>query len=251
MALQGQPKKDNSASVRCHCPALIRLLRTDDSGWYICEYRPNHNHKLLSTCAEKLHFPSHRHIDKFTRELVGQLRENNVNLGKVYSIMGSFFGRMENVPFTKRCLRNLYGKISREQADDDVKKTMDIFSEMKANDCEFTYTVQVDDESRIRTLMWTNGRSKLQYHHFGDVVTFDTTYKTNLYDMPFGLFVGVNNHFQSVIYAGVLMREEKIENFEWVFKEFVKMMGGKVPLTILTGNLAAPYYDYSLSVEQM
>jgi hypothetical protein len=40
-------------------------------------------------------------------------------------------------------------------------------------------------------------------------VTFDTTYITNLYDMPFGLFVGVNNHFQSIIFGGVMMRDEK------------------------------------------
>ncbi|MEI4913948.1 hypothetical protein Q8G39_28265, partial [Klebsiella pneumoniae] len=46
--------------------------------------------------------------------------------------------------------------------------------------------------------------------------------------------VGVNNHFQSIILAGVLMINETIEAFEWVFKEFVKLMGGKPPATILT-----------------
>lgn len=56
-----------------------------------------------------------------------------------------------------------------------------------------------DNESRIKNLMWTTGSSRMQYKFFGDVVTFDTIYKTNLYDMPFGLFVGVNNHFQSII----------------------------------------------------
>ena len=136
---QGKPKTANSTSCRVECPAMIRLLRTDDHGWYICESRTNHNHKLLNTCAAKLHFPSHRHIDKYTRDLVSQLRENNVNLSKVYSIIGSFFGKLENVPFTKRCLKTLCGKISQEQADDDVKKTMEVFSEMKARDSEFTY----------------------------------------------------------------------------------------------------------------
>jgi hypothetical protein len=82
---------------------------------------------MLKTCAQKLHFHSHRHIDKYTRELVLQPRENNVNLSKVYSIIGTFFGRMENIPFTKRCLRNLCGKISRDQADEDVRKTMNLF----------------------------------------------------------------------------------------------------------------------------
>ena len=27
-----------------------------------------------------------------------------------------------------------------------------------------------------------------------DVVVFYTTYKVNVYDMPFGIFVGINNH---------------------------------------------------------
>lgn len=107
----GKPIKENNSSCRTLCPAMIRLLRTDDQGWYICECRTPHNHKLLSTYASKLHFPSHRYIDLYTRELVSLLRQNNVNLSKVYSIIGTFFGRIENVPFTKRCLRTLCGKL--------------------------------------------------------------------------------------------------------------------------------------------
>ncbi|KAM0831899.1 hypothetical protein ACQ4PT_022119 [Festuca glaucescens] len=77
------------------------------------------------------------------------------------------------------------------------------------------------------------------YQHFGDVITFDTTYETNIYKMPFGMFVGVNNHFQSVIFAGVLLTNETAANFKWAFEEFVAMMGGKAPQTILTDQSLA------------
>lgn len=64
--------------------------------------------------------------------------------------------------------------------------------------------------------------------------------------MPFGLFVGVNNHFQSIIFGGVLMRDETLESFRWVFKEFVPMVNGKSPLTILTGKFLSKPIDTSI-----
>ncbi|XP_071676735.1 protein FAR1-RELATED SEQUENCE 5-like isoform X2 [Lolium perenne] len=87
-----------------------------------------------------------------------------------------------------------------------------------------------------------------QYTCFGDVVVFDTTYTTNLYKMPFGLFVGVNNHFQTVIYVGILMSEETIEGFNWAYKEFVSLMGGKAPLTMLTDQCRAMEVDIGMTL---
>jgi hypothetical protein len=51
---------------------------------------------------------------------------------------------MENVPFTKWSLKNSCSKLNREQSDNDAKKMMDIFAELKACDPDFNYNVQVD-----------------------------------------------------------------------------------------------------------
>lgn len=69
--------------------------------------------------------------------------------------------------------------------------------------------------------MWASGSSRLQYS-FGAVITFDTTYRTN--------------HFQSMILAGVLVRYETQESFEWGLSEFLRSMGGSPPMTILTDD---------------
>jgi hypothetical protein len=60
-------------------------------------------------------------------------------------------GSNENVLFTKRSLKTLCGKLNREQSDDDIRKTIDVFKELEAADPVFTYTAQVDNEiMRVR-----------------------------------------------------------------------------------------------------
>jgi hypothetical protein len=73
----------------------------------------------------------------------------------------------------------------KEQADDDIKKTIKAFDEFGTKDPEFMFRVQANGEGRVKNLIWTTGASRMQYKFFRDAITFDTTYKINLYDIPF------------------------------------------------------------------
>lgn len=101
-----------------------------------------------------------------------QLRENSVSIGKVYNIIVSLFGAMSNVPFSKRALWGLCGEISRDQVDDDVRKTMEVFAELGGKHSGLNYKVQPGEERRVRLEQ-----------------VACSTYRMSLYDMPFGPLV--------------------------------------------------------------
>ena len=110
------------------------------------------------------------------------------------------------------------------------------FEDMEAQNENFFYDVQVDEEDRIKNIFWANASCRAAYADFGDCVTFDTTYKTNKLHMPLAVFVGANNHLQSCIFALALIGEEDEDSFKWVFSTFLRCMRGKQPMVILTGQ---------------
>ena len=65
------------------------------------------------------------------------------------------------------------------------------------------------------------------YAHFGDVVSFDTTFGMNRDSRHFGVFVGFNQFREIVVFGAVLMYDETFESFKWRFETFVKAHNGK------------------------
>ena len=61
--------------------------------------------------------------------------------------------------------------MNQQQGDDDIRKTIQLFSDLKGKNPNFVDSVLVDEESKIRALMWTDGKSLHQYKFFGDAIT--------------------------------------------------------------------------------
>ncbi|KAI5004929.1 hypothetical protein ZWY2020_032172 [Hordeum vulgare] len=126
-----------------------------------------------------MHWKPHKHIDKYMKDIVKQLRQNNVSLGKVYSIIGRLFGVAENVLFTKRSLKNLCRKMNKEQSDGDATKTMEIFAEMKANDPEFNYAGQGGVVLKLNIPLERHASklyTRAMFEQFGDALYISWSY---------------------------------------------------------------------------
>nr|XP_043625711.1 protein FAR1-RELATED SEQUENCE 1-like [Erigeron canadensis] len=102
-------------------------------------------------------------------------------------------------------------------------------------DCKMKINVIVnDDEGHLRNVFWADARSRAAYKSFGDVVSFDSTYLTNKYSMPFAPFVGVNHHEHSILFGCGLLSAEDKETYEWLFKSWLECMDGSPPKAIIT-----------------
>jgi hypothetical protein len=52
--------------------------------------------------------------------------------------------------------------------------------------------------------------------------------------MIFAPFTGVNHHLQSVFFGAAFLLNEQEESYVWLFKTFLKAMGGEAPGLIIT-----------------
>nr|XP_051202634.1 protein FAR1-RELATED SEQUENCE 5-like [Lolium perenne] len=95
----------------------------------------------------------------------------------------------------------------------------------------------------MRTFISDNGKysmSRQDYADFGDVLVFDSTYKTNRYAMPFIPFVGINNHRRTHLFLHApLSRTEKEVTYKWLLETFPKAMYQQKPKGIITDGDAA------------
>ena len=92
----------------------------------------------------------------------------------------------------------------------DMQETLDHFKALKNEDSEFFYKLKLDTDHRIECLFWIDGAARHAYiESYGDIVSFDATYMTNMYDMPFTPFIGINMHGQSFMLECAFIRYKK------------------------------------------
>ncbi|XP_019166897.1 PREDICTED: uncharacterized protein LOC109162669 [Ipomoea nil] len=109
-----------------------------------------------------------------------------------------------------------------------ISKYLDLKSDY--DDMYFEYEANENDQ--LERVFWANGMTRKQYSVFGDVVSFDATYKTNRYSLVFVPFTGIDHHKKCVTFAAALIAREDVDSYCWVLRNFRNAMGSTPPLTI-------------------
>jgi zinc finger SWIM domain-containing protein 3 len=140
-----------------------------------------------------------------------------------------------NVGYTLTDQKNhLRTKRQREMAYGQAGSMLKFFRDKICENPSFQYHLQLDCEEHIANIFWVDAKMLLDYAHFGDVVTFDTTFGTNKEYRPFGIFLGLNQFRETTIFGAALMFDETRDSFIWLFETFLAAHNGRQPRTIYT-----------------
>ncbi|KAL4304329.1 hypothetical protein GQ457_10G016650 [Hibiscus cannabinus] len=226
-------KQYNKLETRTGCPAIIRFT-VQDNHWIVTRFISEHNHELATPSKRHL-LRSARSLPKDKANVINSMVSAGIRPTDVYSYMSNEARGSENVGFTKRDCYNYVNKQKMMVIEaGDGQSLLNHFKVRAAEDPMFFYTVQVDQENRMTNFFWRDGRSRIDYDCFGDIVVFDTTYRTNRYNLICAPFVGINHHRQTIMFGCAFLLDETAASFTWLFKSFLQSMGNQSPKTIMT-----------------
>ena len=141
-------------------------------------------------------------------------------------LLATLHGSRADIGYTDKDLANLLAKLRGEHKYTDMQDTIECFKTMKEADKDFYYKYKLDEFDMVECIYWVEGAARRAYRHYKDCVSFDTTYLTNIYKMPFAPFIGISNHGQSIQFGCAFIRNELTSSFVWLFQTFLHAMRG-------------------------
>ncbi|XP_020272197.1 protein FAR1-RELATED SEQUENCE 5-like [Asparagus officinalis] len=186
-------KRRRTVSSRCGCKAKVVFKFYGLKGYNVLSFVEEHSHFLVSGSGK--HF----------------LKSNRV-LGLAHKKL-VFDGAKANMRDVKLYI-----------GDRDAQMIIEKFTDKKEMSDGFFDDYAVDEDGRLTRIFWADVIGRRNYDVFGDVISFDSTYSTNKYNIRFVPFTGLDNYKKCVVFVAGLIAKEDIDNYVWIFDVFMKCM---------------------------
>lgn len=231
-AAENRSKRQRTIT-RVGCKAQMTVKKQTSGKWAVSKLVKEHNHELVP--PDKVHcLRSHRHVSGPARSLIDTLQAAGMGPSGVMSVLIKESGGINNVGFTKVDCQNYMSSSRQRTLGGGGQLVFDYLKRMQDEDPGFFCSIQGDFENSTGNIFWADANSRLNYRYFGDTVTFDTTYRTNRYRVPFAPFTGWNHHGQPVLFGCALLLNESESSFVWLFQTWLAAMSGRHPISITT-----------------
>ncbi|XP_025636363.1 protein FAR1-RELATED SEQUENCE 5-like [Arachis hypogaea] len=166
---------------------------------------------------------------------VDSMKQFGIPISKIMAYMAGQSGGYGMLQFTKRDLYNyVHGQRLAQISDGDAAATVS-YLEGKANADMTTvarYTQTADNQ--LGCLFWVDGEMMSDYQLFGDVLAFDSTYRSNKYKKLLVVFSESNHHKQTTIFGFALLEDKEVRSYRWLLLNLVDVMGEKTSCVVVT-----------------
>lgn len=234
-------------SVRCGCDAKLYLTKeivNSATQWYVSQFSNIHNHELLEDDEVRL-LPAYRKIQEADQERILLLSKAGFPVNRIVKLLEIEKGLQPGqLPFIEKDVRNFVRTCKKtvqendallnNKRESDAMELLEACKHMTEKDADFVYVYTTDENEKVENIAWSYGHSARAFPAFGDVVTFDTSYRSITYGLLLGIWFGMDNHGKAIFLGCVLLQEESANSYSWALQTFVRFMRGRRPQTILT-----------------
>lgn len=234
-------------SVRCGCDAKMYLTKEVVDGqaqWYVSQFSNVHNHELLEDDQVRL-LPAYRKIQEADQERILLLSKAGFPVNRILKVLELEKGvQPGQLPFIEKDVRNFVRTCKKtvqendamlsEKRENDLQKLLEACKAMAQKNDGFVYNYSTEENGKVENIAWAYGDSVRAFSVFGDVVTFDTTYRSITYNLLLGVWFGISNHGRAIFLGCALLQDETSQSFSWALQVFIQFMRGGQPQTIVT-----------------
>ncbi|XP_073057317.1 protein FAR1-RELATED SEQUENCE 5-like [Primulina eburnea] len=225
---------------RSKCKAKLRITRQRGGEWTVGRFVTEHNHEMLAVDQRHL-LRSSRNISYAQKSILESMVNSGITVSNAVSYMENEAQGPQNLSFIRKDAYDYLGRMKKQTKvkNGDVSTLLHHFINKSNKESNFYWNVQLDDDNIVMNFFLRDSRCQADYEFFGDILSVDTTYRTNRYNLICAPFVGINPHRQIVMFGLAFMSDETESSFEWLFKTFLDSMNGKQPETIFTDQFQA------------
>ncbi|XP_021742777.1 protein FAR1-RELATED SEQUENCE 5-like [Chenopodium quinoa] len=147
-----------------------------------------------------------------------------VNIGPVatFRMMKEIVGGYDNIGASKQDFKNFHRDLKAYIQGSDAQMFVDNFTNKKLMWSAFFFDFEMDEDYCLCRALWADPLCKKSYALFGDMILLQI------------VSAWVDHRKSWITFAAGFIAKEDIVSFEWLFRSFLKAMGGNEPNCMIT-----------------
>nr|KAJ0194940.1 hypothetical protein LSAT_V11C700374650 [Lactuca sativa] len=164
-------------------PILDHKYPSDDAieyittKWWLYEFEEKHNHPLISR-DNMLFSRHHRQLDDTQKSFILTISNQNIGATIAHTLYTSTLGGYNFVGGLIDDFKSYMRDLNCFIGGSDAQMLVDKLNNIKENVMNFSFEYRVENK-QLNALFWGDETSKINYKEFGDVLSFDATFRTN------------------------------------------------------------------------